>query len=503
MSTQKGKQTIMEQPALPFVFLAHAHADEEYVHRLMHDLQAHGIAAWIDRRGIPVGTPDWEETIRAAILHAFAFVLIASPRARASLVVRDELEVALRHKRPVYPFWVDGEHWIESIPLGWGRTQHLDARQSRYELAQAELIALLQGQLRSPSVPGSFSSSQSTGRVAVPSDSHPPVPVISEDKNVKSLFPDDTPQTFSVGGQKVNLIILARGDYGPQEVHCFYERKKHLPHDLEEMRRNYARNVKAQEAKGILGLPYDSPMYKLREFDVGYRNIIDGEEVPNLRLRFGPTDYFSQIVTDLNVGDPVREKYLASADPITERPVPEFSTILGVNLNIITADNYLVITERSRQAKVAGGRLHTSVGENLLRPKDSGVSYAPDPFLALTRGANEELGILLDKDEIVFRTFTVIPDFCQYSLIATRQISKTHSQVEEIWHSVIPADKWESRRLLYYPHHPDTIAQFVVSTWERWFHVALAAVVLSLLDVGYTWEEVDTAFLKAQSKLSM
>ncbi len=352
---------MMEQSALPFVFLAHAHADEEHVHRLMHDLQAHGIAAWIDQDGIPVGTPDWEEAIRTAIAHSFAIVLIASPRARASLVVRDELDVALRHERPIYPFWVDGEHWIESIPLGWGRYQHLDARQSRYKPAQAELIALLQRQLLSPIMPGSFSSTQSIEPITAHSDGHLPAPILSEDKNDKSLFLEDTSQTFSVGGQKVNLIILARGDYGPQEVHCFYERKKHLPPDLEEMRRNYARNVKAQEAKGILGLPYDSPMYKLREFDAGYRNIIDGEEVPNLRLRFGPTNYFSQIVTDLNVGDPVREKYLARADSITECPVPEFSTILGVNLNIITADNYLVITERSRQAKVAGGRLHTSV----------------------------------------------------------------------------------------------------------------------------------------------
>jgi hypothetical protein len=494
---------MMEQSAPPFVFLSHARADEEYVHRLMHNLQAHGIAVWIDRHGIPVGTPDWEETIRTAIARASAVVLVASPRARASLVVRDELDVALQHECPIYPFWIDGEHWIESIPLGWGRMQRLDARQSRYETAQAELITLLQRQLRSPYVPGSFTLTQSTGRVAAHSDGDLPAPIISEYKNGESMFPEDTPQTFSVGGQKVNLIILARGDYGPQEVQCFYERKRHLPPDLEEMRKNYARNVKEQKAKGILGLPYDSPMYKLREFDVGHRNIIDGEEVPHLLLKFSPTDYFSQIVTDLNVGDPVREKYLARADLITQHPVPEFSTILGVNLNIITADNYLILTERSRQAKVAGGRLHTSVGENLLRPKDSGVSYAPDPFLALTRGTKEELGIILNKDEIVFRTFTVIPDFCQYSLIATRHILETHSQVEEIWRNVVPADKWENRRLQFFPHHPDTIAQFVVSTWERWFHVALAAVVLSLLDVGYTWEEVDMAFLEARSKLSL
>jgi hypothetical protein len=309
-----------------------------------------------------------------------------------------------------------------------------------------------------------------------------------------------TSQLFRVGDQKINVIILSRGSYGPQEIQCFYERKKHLPRDLDELRTHYETSINEQKARGVLGLPYNSPMYKLREFDPGYRQIIEGEEVPCLQLKFGPTDYFSQIVTDLNVGNPVRDRYLTQVEkPITERPVPEFSTILGVNLTVITADNYAVITERSKQAKVAGGKLHTSVGENLLRPKDSGVSWAPDPFLALVRGAQEELGITLEKDTIAFNTFTVIPDFCQYSLIGTRRIPETHTRLDAIWHNIVPADKWESNGLLFCPHTPQNIARFVTSTWGQWFPVALAAVVLSLLDVGYTWEEVDTAFAQARS----
>ncbi|HEY1353763.1 MAG TPA: hypothetical protein VGF67_29490 [Ktedonobacteraceae bacterium] len=305
---------------------------------------------------------------------------------------------------------------------------------------------------------------------------------------------------FRVGGQEINLIILSRGSYGPQEIQCFYERKKHLPRDLDELRSQYEASTNEQKARGVLGLPYNSPMYKLREFDPGYRQIIEGEEVPCLQLKFGPTDYFSQIVTDLNVGNPLRDRYLAQAEkPITEHPVPQFSTILGVNLTVITSDNYAVITERSKQAKVAGGKLHTSVGENLLRPRDSGVSWAPDPFLALLRGAQEELGITLEKDSMVFNTFTVIPDFCQYSLIGTRRIRETHTHLDAIWHNIVPADKWESNSLLFCPHTPQNIARFVASTWGQWFPVALAAVVLSLLDVGYTWEEVDTAFVRART----
>jgi hypothetical protein len=146
-------------------------------------------------------------------------------------------------------------------------------------------------------------------------------------------------------------------------------------------------------------------------------------------LKFGPTDYFTQMVTDLNVGHPIRESY-ANAASISEHPVPEFASILAINLNLITKDGYLILTEQSLQSHVAGGRLHTSVGENLLRPVDAGPFGAPDPFQCAVRGAWEELGVMLNHEDIVFRTFTVIPDFCQYSLISTIRIQQTRAEIK-------------------------------------------------------------------------
>ncbi len=207
------------------------------------------------------------------------------------------------------------------------------------------------------------------------------------------------------------------------------------------------------------------------------------------------------MVTDLNIGNPIRERY-AKAISITDRPIPEFATLLGVNLSIITKDGYLIITERSLRSFVAGGRLHTSVGENLLRAIDAGQSEAPDPFYCAIRGAKEELGITLNQEDLTFNTFTVIPDFCQYSLLSTIQISETRAEIEELRQFTVPTDKWENHRLLFYPHTPDSIAQFTVSTWDRWFNIALAAVILSLSDVGYPKKQIDEAFLNARSKLS-
>src|SRR2546422_8608326 len=118
-----------EQPARPFVFLSYARADEAYVTRLLDDLLAQDIAVWIDRTGISPSTPDWEQAIRDAIAQATVVVLVASPRAWASSVVSGELALAKRLACPVYPFWVDGENWIECIPPGWEQTQYLDGRQ--------------------------------------------------------------------------------------------------------------------------------------------------------------------------------------------------------------------------------------------------------------------------------------------------------------------------------------------------------------------------------------
>jgi hypothetical protein len=81
--------------------------------------------------------------LRTAIRSAWAVLLIASPNARSSRYVRDELRIAEMYQRPVYPLWIAGTQWIDAVPLGWGGAQYLDARESRYETAIPEMVALL------------------------------------------------------------------------------------------------------------------------------------------------------------------------------------------------------------------------------------------------------------------------------------------------------------------------------------------------------------------------
>ena len=124
----------------PFVFLCYARADSAAVTRLKADLQNQGIQVWIDQEQLQPGTLDWEEALRAAVRAARAVLLIASPNARGSRFIRDELRIAEMYQRPIYPLWLAGDHWIDAVPLGWGNTQYIDARADRYEAAISELV---------------------------------------------------------------------------------------------------------------------------------------------------------------------------------------------------------------------------------------------------------------------------------------------------------------------------------------------------------------------------
>jgi hypothetical protein len=161
-----------------------------------------------------------------------------------------------------------------------------------------------------------------------------------------------------------------------------------------------------------------------------------------------------------------------------------------------------VDAERSLQTYFLAGKIHNSVGENLLRPTDGGRDGAPELFRCAVRGAQEEIGILLDYQDIEFTTFSVSPTYCQYYLIGTIHIPYTRADVVELRQFATSKDKWENRHLLFVPCNPDSFAQFSLPIWDQWDQAGLAIAVISLLDSGYSKKEIDTAFQRARSKTS-
>ncbi|MDX2162251.1 MAG: TIR domain-containing protein [bacterium] len=125
------------------VFISYARTDMEYLERLRRDFQAADIGVWIDHMGLQVGTPDWEDAIRAALREADAVVLIASPHSRDSDFVRDEIAIATNLDKPIFPVWVHGEHWHDAIPLGRGMIQYADVRGDAYQAGVQTVIAAI------------------------------------------------------------------------------------------------------------------------------------------------------------------------------------------------------------------------------------------------------------------------------------------------------------------------------------------------------------------------
>ncbi len=292
-------------------------------------------------------------------------------------------------------------------------------------------------------------------------------------------------KTFRIGGLEKPIALVAEGHYisardqASARIRCRYSNVPvPLPDDLALLRRDFEADIARRKGAGEMGLPYNGSGYKLTGFDVSQRDFSDGEEIPLIDLQFAQTDYFTQCVTDLNVDNPIRNRYAKDID-LTAQPVPEFASCLGINLTLVTTDNYVLVVKRDNRTGIFPGTYHTSVAENLLRPADAGNDGAPDPFKCASRAAWEEIGLSVPPETVEFTHFTAWLPTCQHSLIGWSRLSMTQSKVEEQYRADVPKDKWEGR-IIYIPFNPKAIAEFVVPNWERWAGVGLAALILAL-----------------------
>ncbi len=84
------------------VFISYSRRDEEFVLRLVNDLEARQAPAWIDRGNIH-GGEQWRASIQGGIRDARAFVLVISPDSMASPNVAEEIGLALQFGTPIIP----------------------------------------------------------------------------------------------------------------------------------------------------------------------------------------------------------------------------------------------------------------------------------------------------------------------------------------------------------------------------------------------------------------
>ena len=129
------------------IFISFTHEDREIVDRIVSRLQQSEIPVWTDYKNLKVGTPDWESSIREALNDSQIILLAASPASRLSPFVKSELALARALDRPIFPLWIVGDEWIESVPLGFATIQHADCRGENFDDGLVSVIEMVQSSI--------------------------------------------------------------------------------------------------------------------------------------------------------------------------------------------------------------------------------------------------------------------------------------------------------------------------------------------------------------------
>lgn len=124
------------------IFISYARKDHSFVARLREDLEQAGIDHWIDHQDLAPGTDSWELAIREALKACESVLWVVSPSSFESAYVRDEISIARMDKRKIYPVFVDGDNWLDCVPLGTGEIQYIDAREN-YDVARNLILETL------------------------------------------------------------------------------------------------------------------------------------------------------------------------------------------------------------------------------------------------------------------------------------------------------------------------------------------------------------------------
>jgi hypothetical protein len=109
------------QGAEPFLFASYAHQDAAEVYPEIGRLHLLGYRVWYDE-GICPGR-EWPEAVADALKHASFFLVFISPRALASSNVRNEINLALKKKKPFLAIHLEETELPGGVELQIGSLQ--------------------------------------------------------------------------------------------------------------------------------------------------------------------------------------------------------------------------------------------------------------------------------------------------------------------------------------------------------------------------------------------
>jgi len=304
-----------------------------------------------------------------------------------------------------------------------------------------------------------------------------------------------SPETFALGNLKTAwLVIDGNGElsYTPETIKCRVETTPiTLPPEIQSLRKSIEERERKKKDKGQ-DYQWNGPLYALERYSIG-RTIPD--ENLEVVFTFRTTDYFTFQATvaslDLNLVKPpatltIRQKYLQNQNLL--QPIPFLANGFGVVLVIITSDQKIILSRRSDRSGVRPGEIDVSVVEALHPILDRSIKQlAPDLYHAAIRGAQEELGIELVQDDIIFLGFGVDIEYYQWNMLGMAHTSETAMQVLEK-RKCGTRGKWELKTLEIIDSNPKVVLNFLRK--EKMWSTTLVAIYWALVH-EYGKKQVD------------
>lgn len=281
---------------------------------------------------------------------------------------------------------------------------------------------------------------------------------------------NDASRTFTLGPLATPFFIY-EGDgenvIDEQAVRCSVDDVfvEQVPDEVMQWRADIEREQEERRARGEPHF-WNGPSYALVS---ATPERVGVDEEPGVALRFQHSDYFMFLATQrldqpLNDGTTLRSRYLNGelfADPVFMR------SSFGVNVAFVTADDQLIVTQRSDIVGSSPGVWNSSANEGLSRGLDSNGRTPPNLYNVARRGVTEELAISPESYRLEMLAVTLDVEKHQWgALFIARAYSLEAADVQEQISRGVP-DRWENKQIVFVPHRIANVIEFLLEPSRR------------------------------------
>jgi hypothetical protein len=277
---------------------------------------------------------------------------------------------------------------------------------------------------------------------------------------------------FTIGDTPTQFYVIdgdGQSEFKSENIECRVVNEEiPLPVEIQEIKEEIIEQETIKKENG-LEYKWNGPLYGLAKY-VATRT--EDKEDMTVLFTFFKTDYYTFLATNMKL-----KRRLASGKTIEEEFIPynqleKVQPILangfGIGLVVITSDENIILTQRTEVSGARGTEMDISVVEGVhpLLDRDS-RNEGPDLFNTAIRGANEELGIIINRDKIKFLGYGIDLDFYQWNMIGYAHVPQTAREIQEI-RSRGTSGKWENTLLIFKNFTSKSVAELIAneSTWS-------------------------------------